>query len=180
MVSLAAREADVAVRFAKPVGDSLIVRNLPPFDLGLFAAKSYLAGRRPASLDLRRERLLGFDASYGRIAEVAWMEESGLAGAVVVRSSSTRALINAARAGAGVALLPRLLARPIATLVEIPAHPDPEATGVVGHAPRSADTRGPCQVVRRVDRRRAADRDACPMNLDRVAPGRFERLGGIG
>ena len=37
VVSLAAREADVAVRFARPVGDSLIIRRLPSFDLGLFA-----------------------------------------------------------------------------------------------------------------------------------------------
>src|SRR5262245_886199 len=120
VVSLAGREADVAVRLARPVGDSLVVRRLPPFDLGLFAAKSYLAGRRPADLDLRRERLLGFDASYGRIAEVAWMEKSGLAGAVVVRSSSTRALINATRAGAGIALLPQFLVRSDPTLLEIP------------------------------------------------------------
>jgi DNA-binding transcriptional LysR family regulator len=120
VVSLAGREADVAVRLARPVGDSLVVRRLPPFDLGLFAAKSYLAGRRPADLDLRRERLLGFDASYGRIAEVAWMEKSGLADAVVVRSSSTRALINATRAGAGIGLLPQFLVRSDPTLLEIP------------------------------------------------------------
>jgi DNA-binding transcriptional LysR family regulator len=121
VVSLAAREADVAVRFARPVGDSLIIRRLPSFDFGLFAAKSYLAGRRPTNLDLRQERLLGFDASYGRIAEVAWMETSGLDGAVVARSSSTRALINATAAGAGIAILPYLLVRSLPALVEIPA-----------------------------------------------------------
>jgi len=121
VVSLAAREADVAVRFARPVGDSLIIRRLRSFDLGLFAAKSYLAGRRPASLDLRQERLLGFDARYGRIAEVAWMETAGLDVAVVARSSSTRALINATAAGAGIAILPHLLAGSIPALVEVPA-----------------------------------------------------------
>jgi DNA-binding transcriptional LysR family regulator len=121
IVSLAAREADVAVRMARPVGDSLVVRRLPAFDLGLFAARSYLAGRRPADLDLRRERLLAFDASFGRIAEVTWLEEAGLEGAIAVRTSSTRALINATAAGAGIALLPYVLTRSIATLVEIPA-----------------------------------------------------------
>lgn len=121
VVSLAAHEADIAVRFARPVGDSLIVRKLPAVDLRLYAAKSYLAGRRPAELDLRRERLLGFGSSYGRIVEVAWMEEAGLDRAVVVHTSSLRALINAATAGAGVALLPRLLAHSSPALVEIPA-----------------------------------------------------------
>ena len=121
VVSLAAREADIAVRFARPVGDSLVVRRLPSLEFGLFAARSYLAGRRPTALTLPRERWLGFDASYGRIPEVAWMEDAGLAAAVVVRSSSTRALINAAVAGVGMALLPRLLAGQCAGLVEIPA-----------------------------------------------------------
>jgi len=121
VVSLAAREADVAIRFARPAGDSLVVRSLPGFTLGLFAARAYLAGRRPDTLDLRRERLLGYDASYGRIAEVVWMDEVGLSAAVVVRSSSTHALVNAAIAGAGVALLPRLLVRRVGSLVEIPA-----------------------------------------------------------
>ncbi len=121
VVSLAAREADVAVRFARPVGDSLIIRRLPAFDFALFAARSYLAGRRVDALDLKRERMLGFDASYGRIAEVVWMDDAGLTPAVVARSSSTRALIQAASAGAGIALLPRMLARAHPTLVEIPA-----------------------------------------------------------
>src|SRR6185436_4500968 len=111
VVSLAAREADVAVRLVRPVGDSLFIRRLPPFDLALFAARSYLAGRRPDSLDLQRERILAFDLSYGRIAEVVWIEEAGLAPSVVLRSSSTRALIHAAAAGAGVALLPRMFTR---------------------------------------------------------------------
>jgi len=39
----------------------------------------------------------------------------------VARSSSTRALINAAIAGAGIALLPYVLVRAIPALVEIPA-----------------------------------------------------------
>ena len=121
VVSLAAREADVAVRLARPVGDSLFIRRLPPFELALFAARSYLAGRRPEALDLQRERILAFDGSYGRIAEVVWIEEARLAPSVILRSSSTRALINAAAAGAGIALLPRMLARAFPALIEIPA-----------------------------------------------------------
>lgn len=135
VVSLAAREADVAVRLARPVGDSLFIRRLPPFELALFASRSYLAGRRPDSLDLQRERILAFDASYGRIAEVVWIEESGLAPSVVVRSSSTRALIQAAAAGAGIALLPRMLVRAFPALVEIaPPIPIPKrAAWLVTH-----------------------------------------------
>ncbi len=120
VVSLSAREADVAVRLAKPVGDSLVARRLPSLEMGLFASREYLAGRRPAGIDLRGERLLGFDASYGRIAEVAWMEDAGLAMAVSVRSTSIRALLNATIAGAGISILPRLLATSRPELLELP------------------------------------------------------------
>lgn len=120
MVSLAAREADVAIRLARPSGDSLIARRLPDIGFGLFAAPSYLAGRKPAGLALRHERWLGYDSSYGRIAEVAWLEEAGLAGALTIATSSTRALLNATRAGAGMALLPHLLIRDAPELIEIP------------------------------------------------------------
>src|SRR5262249_28034285 len=64
-----------------------------------------------------------FDASYGRIAEVAWMEKSGLAGAGVVGRSGTRGLLNATRAGPGIALLPQFLVRSDPTLLEIPRPP---------------------------------------------------------
>ncbi len=148
VVSLAAREADVAIRFARPVGDSLVARSLPGFALGLFAARTYLAGRRPEDLDLRRERMLGYDASYGRIAEVVWMEDVGLSGAVIVRSSSTRALIRAAVAGVGVALLPRVLVRREGGLIEIPApKPIPERrVWLVSH--RDLKRAQPLRIVR--------------------------------
>src|SRR5262249_12400564 len=68
VVSLAGREADVAVRMFRPVGDSLVIRKLPPFELALYAARSYLAGRRPESLDLSAERVMGYDDTHGRIA----------------------------------------------------------------------------------------------------------------
>ncbi len=121
VVSLAAREAELAIRLARPSGDSLIARRLPDVAFGLFAAHTYLAGRRPADLVLSRERLLGYDMSYGRIAEIAWLEEAGRAGALTMITSSTRALLTATRAGAGLALLPRFLVRGAPELIEIPS-----------------------------------------------------------
>lgn len=120
VVSLSAREADVAVRLARPVGDSLVARRLPGLEMGLFASREYLAGRRPAGIDLRAERLLGFGTNYGRIPEVAWMEDAGLAMAVSIHSSSVRTLLNATIAGSGISLLPRLLAASHPELIEIP------------------------------------------------------------
>lgn len=121
VVSLSARQADMAVRLARPAGDSLVARRLPDIGFGLFAARAYCAGRSAADLDLRHERLLGIDTSFGRVVEVAWMEEAGLADRLAMTTSSVRALVNATRAGAGIALLPRLLVRHAPELVEIPA-----------------------------------------------------------
>lgn len=58
VVSLAARDADLAVRMSRPSGASLIVRRLPEMRLGLFASTAYLGNRDRAAIDLRRERLL--------------------------------------------------------------------------------------------------------------------------
>ncbi len=120
VVSLAARDADLAVRMARPEGASLVVRRLAEIRLSLFAAPAYLNGRDPATLDLSRERLFAYDDSYGRLPEIAWFQANGLAGALAMRTASTRGLLTAAKAGAGIALLPAPLARREGGLIEIP------------------------------------------------------------
>lgn len=120
VVSLAARDADIAVRMSRPQGAALLIRKLPVIELGLFASTPWLAGRDPAGIDLRAGPILAYDDSYGRIPELVWLEEIGLAGAVRLRTGSTRALVTATLAGAGIGLLPRRQARPGLGLVELP------------------------------------------------------------
>ncbi len=119
IVSLAAREADIALRMARPEGASLMARRIYEIELGCFASAAYLVGRDPATLMLGDERLLSYDDSYGPIAELDWVAKAGLTGAVALRTSSTRALLNATAAGAGVALLPVQFAR-AAGLIRLP------------------------------------------------------------
>lgn len=120
VVSLAARDADIAVRMVRPEGASLHIRKLAEIALGLFASRSYLAGRDPAALDLRCERLIVYDDSYGRLPELAWIAERGLADAIILRTGSTRAQLLAVLGGAGVALLPVAFARREPELVALP------------------------------------------------------------
>jgi DNA-binding transcriptional LysR family regulator len=117
-VSLAGRDADLAIRMARPEGNSLIARKLPTFRLGLFASAEYLRGRDAETLRLGDERLLAYDDSYGPIPEVTWIEREGLSDAVGMRSGSTHALISGAVAGAGIALLPAYYAKQLG-LVEV-------------------------------------------------------------
>lgn len=125
IVSLAARDADLAVRMSRPEGASLIIRKLPALQLGFFASVDYLDGRDPAKFDLARERLLIYDDSYGRLPELDWLQGIGLRASVVMRTGSTRGLMTAALAGAGIALLPKVIARREPSLVEIDAGSTP-------------------------------------------------------
>ncbi|MFO6446160.1 LysR family transcriptional regulator [Erythrobacter sp. NE805] len=121
IVSLAGRDADLAIRMVRPEGASLYARRLADIRLGLFAAPGYLGARAPEELDLARERLLIYDESYGRLPELAWVERHGLAEAVAMRTGSTRGLLAAALGGGGVAMCPAPFAlRTAGALVEIP------------------------------------------------------------
>lgn len=120
IISLAARDADIAVRMTHPEGASLIARRLPELRLGLFASHAYLNGRDPAALVLREERLLLYDDSYGRLPELEWLSRNELSEAVVMRTASTRGLMTAALGGGGIALLPAVFAHGKAGLIEIP------------------------------------------------------------
>jgi DNA-binding transcriptional LysR family regulator len=111
VVSLAGRNADIAVRMSRPEGNSLVAKKLPAIGLGLFGSKAYLADKIINSDTLKRERLLVYDDSYGRLPELDWISKLGLETAIALRTGSTRALIAAAKAGAGIALAPSAHAR---------------------------------------------------------------------
>jgi DNA-binding transcriptional LysR family regulator len=127
VISLAGRDADLAVRMVRPEGASLYARRLAQLRLGFFASPSYLSQRASGSLDLRRERLLLYDDSYGRLPELDWVEREGLGDAIAMRTGSTRALLTAALGGAGIAMLPAAFAVRSQALVEVPI-PNPLPT----------------------------------------------------
>jgi DNA-binding transcriptional LysR family regulator len=120
IVSLAARAADIAVRFRKPEGNALICRQLPPLGLGLFAAKRLLDGKSADAFDYRKSRVVGYDDSLGPVPERTWIARSGLGDNLAARMSSTRALVAAVAAGVGIGILPRLMAARAVGLVELP------------------------------------------------------------
>jgi DNA-binding transcriptional LysR family regulator len=118
VISLAGRNADIAVRMSRPEGNSLIAKKLPALRLGLFASLAYLSNRAITADNLKDERLLVYDDSYGRLPELDWISQLGLEGSVGLRTGSTRALLEAAIQGAGIGLLPAIHAQ-AAGLVEI-------------------------------------------------------------
>ncbi|MCM2334169.1 MAG: LysR family transcriptional regulator [Anaeromyxobacteraceae bacterium] len=106
---LTRREADLALRMGRPRDSGLVARRLSPVAYGFYAGRGYpRAGR--AAVDLGADLFLGFDDTLASVPQERWLTRLAPGRHVVFRSNSTAALLAAARAGLGVALLPRYLA----------------------------------------------------------------------
>jgi len=116
VVSLLSHEAEIALRFAKPKGNSLKVRKVAEFRLALFRSENY-------ETPLSRARFIGYDDTYGAIPEIVWMREQGFSERMILRSSSTSALVQATRSAIGIALLPSFIAKRYPDLIEVPYVP---------------------------------------------------------
>jgi len=104
---LTRREADLAVRMGRPRDAGLVTRKLSELAYGFYGARGASARRGP--VDFAADAFVGFDDSLASVPQERWLERVGPGRQVVFRSNSTAALQAAARAGLGVALLPRFL-----------------------------------------------------------------------
>lgn len=111
LADLNRREADIAIRLARPKSDGLIARRLPEITSGLYASTDYLNGRDPDRLDLRQEKLAGLDDQFGDIPESIWIGDHDLQQALSVQTSSIYALMEIAKSGAAIAMVPDFLAQ---------------------------------------------------------------------
>ncbi|WP_431862310.1 LysR family transcriptional regulator [Azospirillum sp.] len=114
-LSLARREADVAIRLARPEAGELVARRLAAIGYGLYAAEG------------AADAVIGYDDSLAHLPEMRWLARHAAGCRVAFRANSLSTQLAAARAGFGRALLPRWLAaaepelRPLA-----PPAPTPE------------------------------------------------------
>jgi DNA-binding transcriptional LysR family regulator len=126
-VHLGRREADVALRLAKPREDNLVVKRLAQVDLSLYVARSYAeAHGRPNGGDLSGQRVILFADSRAFAIENEWIEKRLGSGRVVLRADSVSSIVSAAVAGLGVALLPRVVADTDPRLVRLDTEDAPE------------------------------------------------------
>ena len=125
VASLDRDEADLAIRMFRPQGDSLITRRLVNLEMGCFASNEYLANHTKESQELSDQPLLVMSEKYGRIPEVRWVVEQGLQNSVVMSCNSTRALIEAAKSGAGIAIAATHIAQKN-KLVQVSSPPIPK------------------------------------------------------
>lgn len=115
LLSLARREADLALRFGKPKSSELAARRVGTIFFGLYVAAALryepdVAARLP---------LIGFDKEGDSIAEAEWLSRYFPGRRFSFRGNSQIAQAGAARAGFGVALLPRYLVADDPRLAEV-------------------------------------------------------------
>ena len=104
MQDLLQREADIAVRMARPAQELLIARRIGHVQVGLHAARQYLKrhGTPDTTADLRRHSLIGFDQSTAFVRAAAKAFPAYSRETFAVRTDSNLAQLALIRAGAGI------------------------------------------------------------------------------
>ncbi len=115
VLNLSRREADVALRVARPREGDLWGRKLADVAWTAYGAAGYLAGAPPLAspADLGRHPLIGWEeGAAAGINAAEWLAGIAPAEAVVYRTNSLVNQLVAARAGVGLAVLPCYLGDP--------------------------------------------------------------------
>jgi DNA-binding transcriptional LysR family regulator len=126
-VDLARREADIALRLARPRQDDIVVRKLFEIELAVYASTDYVDRYgMPEPGALQRHRFLAFSDSPSFRRENEWLSRHIGGGQIVMRSDSVSSLMSATQGGLGIALLPSHPADDVPGLVRTPLQGSPQ------------------------------------------------------
>lgn len=114
-VSLSRREADIAVRLSRPEATTVVARRIGGLAYGLYGAR----GRFPAGAP-QDWVFIGYDESLDHAPQQRWLLSLARGRPLVFRSNDLATLQSAARAGLGLAALPRFLGDPDPSLERLP------------------------------------------------------------
>lgn len=112
---LARGEADLAIRMSRPSAPGLAARRIGQMRYGLYAAHAYT--QQPEA----EWAFLGYDDSLRQVPQQQWLDRVAAGRRFLFRSNDLAALLNAARAGLGIAALPHFLAANDSGLCAVPA-----------------------------------------------------------
>ncbi len=131
MASLTRREADIAIRHVQPEQPELIAKRLPDIAVSLFATQEYLDELSPieSPTDLSRASFIGFEQPERLIPQMAMIGIDLTDENFGITATTGTAMFELAREGAGIALLPRVVAEGRlglkAVLPQLPPFPIP-------------------------------------------------------
>jgi len=109
---LARREADIALRLSRPIGEGLVARKLGDLRYGLYGACRYVDTTVEANW-----QFIGYDDELAGVPQQRWLDAYVAGRPYAMRSNDLASLIAAARAGMGLAAMPHALARQDSDLV---------------------------------------------------------------
>lgn len=119
VASLERAEADIAIGFVRPKLPGRVVRQVGELSLALYASHGYIV--QPPE----HWMLIGFESSLEDIPQQRWLNTFAADRPFTLRSNDVVTQAQGARAGLGVALLPRLLGDADPGLVHVKTHPEP-------------------------------------------------------
>ena len=106
VADLMRREADIALRFRRPIAAELAVRAVSAIEYGLYASAGYLFERAPQQWEF-----LGYNDSLSDSPQQQWLEKIRGQRRYRLRSNDLSTLCEAAVAGLGVVVLPHYVSR---------------------------------------------------------------------
>src|SRR5438552_4920217 len=114
LASLSRQETDIAVRLLKPTEVSSVARRIGRVVYGLYAAPAY--PKKPPN----QWQFIAYEASLDHVPEQNWLRSFAKGRRIVFRSNDIASQLSAARAGIGIAALPRFLVEGDAQLAALP------------------------------------------------------------
>jgi molybdate transport repressor ModE-like protein len=122
-VSLERRETDIALRFGRPRDGHVVAKFAVRLGFGFYASEKWC--KRVARGDA--PAFVGFDESNGHLPEAAWLLQHYPRARVAFRANIQLAQADAAKIGAGIALLPHFIGRKTRGLKPCALEHDPPA-----------------------------------------------------
>jgi DNA-binding transcriptional LysR family regulator len=115
-------EAELAIQPPRPTQTGMVAVRLARAAVGLYASRSLIGSKRiriRTLADLRDWSLFTYTAPFQVLQNAKWFQPILGSASIALQSNSTHALLAAARAGAGIAVLPRFVAREYDELVAV-------------------------------------------------------------
>ncbi len=119
MANLSQGEADLALRLVRPREKGLVARRLAVVGHALYGSRERVARRT------NEQDYLGYDESLDHVPQQRWLKALAGDRGFALRSNDLTTLLTSARAGLGLAVLPRMMAAHEPELIEVPTDPPP-------------------------------------------------------
>jgi len=120
-VNLTRREADIALRPARPTQANYVIRQVGQWELALYAARSYADAHdlRPGIRNLSKADIITWTAEGAHFRGGPWMAKYARNSNLALGASTRRIHYAACKAGVGVAILPCLAADNDGDLIQL-------------------------------------------------------------